>query len=315
MKILYEEKGRHIVITRMEPYWKSKGCFIFSDPSICDVQLSVVRVSKERKIPVVVRIDGIYYDLDTNYKVRNSSISLANSVADGVIYQSNYSKALCEKFLHPRKKGSICRVIYNGVDQSWCGKRVDHKGINIVVISKWRRHKRLKEIISLFLEFIRIVPDSTLHILGKLHDNKKVNHSKIVYYDMVERNEVGKILNLSDFSLHLSKRDSCPNSVVECIGAGVPVITSDKCGGATEMCLMTKGCVVCKGDFDNDFQPNYPYREEFNILTPELRENILEFMVEISKDKRTVELPIQLTAEYMAQQYIDIMEEVRIDGR
>lgn len=310
MKIYYAEKRRHLVINRMEPHWNSKGHFIFDNPSKCDMQLSFIKISEKSKLPVVLRIDGIYYDLDTDYKVKNIPISIGNSIADGIIYQSNYSKTLCEKFLAPRKKGSICNVIYNGTDPNWCGERKEHEGTNVVVVSKWRRHKRLKEIIELFLEFLKIVPDSTLHILGKLHDNKKVTHSRIVYYGMVDRDKVGSILSISDFTVHLSKRDSCPNSVVECIGAGVPVITTNKCGGSTEMCKMTKGCIVCNQDVDNDFQPNYPYREEFNILTPELKENILESMVEISKDKRTVELPTQLTAEYMANQYIEIMNKL-----
>ena len=321
MKIYLERKKHHIIISRMTPHWNSNNHSIsdaikrsVTNKGRCNVQLSFVRIRERKGLPIVLRIDGIYYDLDEDFTSRNSEISLSNSIADGVIYQSNYSKTLCEKFLTPRKKGSLCRVIYNGIDLNWCGERKQHDGINIVVSGKWRRHKRLKEIISLFLEFLKIVPNSTLHILGKLHDNKEVKHPRIIYYGMVDRTIVGQVLNISDFSLHLSKRDSCPNSVVECIGAGIPTITTDKCGGATEMCSMVDGCVVCSGDFDNDFQPNYPYREEFNILTPELKENILKFMVEISKDKRTVQLPEQLTARYMAGEYIKVMEGV-VDGR
>jgi len=311
MKIFLDrKKSGHIAIDRMIPHWKSNDHLVYNDPSGCDVQLCLVRVESMNKLPIALRIDGIYYDLDIDYENRNSSISTANSLADAVIYQSEYSKKLCDVFLRPRKKKCIPKVIYNGVDPGWCGVKKKHDGINIIVISKWRRLKRLKEIIDLFLEFVKQVPDSKLHILGKLHDNKPVKHNKIIYYGMVERNVVGNILNISDFSLHLCKRDSCPNSVVETIGAKVPVITSNKCGGASEICFMTKGCIVCDGDIDNDFQPDHPYREEYNVLTPELYNNILQSMIMISKDKREVDIPEQLTARYMADSYIDIMEKI-----
>ena len=294
----------------MQPYWEAARHILSDTPKGCDVQLSLIRIEKNNRLPIVLRIDGIYYDLDTNYKARNASISISNSAADGVVYQSNYSKELCDRFLSPRKKGSIYKVVYNGIDPVWSGERKGHDGINVVVISKWRRLKRLKEIIDLFLEFLKIVPDSTLHVLGKLHDNKPVKHTKIIYYGMVDRSVVGNILTTADFSLHLCKRDSCPNSVVETISAGVPVITTNKCGGATEVCSMTEGCIVCDGDFDNDFKPEYPYRDSYNILTPELYNNLLQSMLTISKDKRSVKLPKQLTAKYMAESYIDVMKQV-----
>jgi glycosyltransferase involved in cell wall biosynthesis len=311
VKIFNEHTNKHIVVERMEPYFNSKGHFILDSPKGCDVQLSIIRIEKNNNLPIVLRIDGIYYDLDTDYKKRNLAISTSNSIADAVIYQSNYSERICERFLNSRKRGAISKVIYNGVDSDWCGERKKHEGINIIVISKWRRLKRLKEIIDLFLDFLKIVPDSTLHILGKLHDNKPVKHNKIIYYGMVSREVVGSILNIADFSIHLCKRDSCPNSVVETIAAGVPVITTNKCGGTTEICSITEGCMVCNGDFDNDFKPDYPYRDSYNILTPELYNNILQSMVMISRDKRLVKLPEQLTAKYMTDSYIDVMEMVK----
>jgi len=311
MKIYLERKNRHIVMDRMIPHLNSRGHFISDSSKGCDVQLSFIRIEKDNGLPIIVRIDGIYYNLDENYKARNSEISLAHSQADGVVYQSNYSKSLCEKFLSARKKGAISKVVYNGIDPNWCGERKAHDGINIIVISKWRRLKRLKEIIDLFLDFLKVEPNSTLHVLGKLHDNKPVKHDKIVYYGMVDRKIVGDVLNIADFSLHLCKRDSCPNSVIETIAAEVPVITTNKCGGATEICSMTEGCIVCDGDFDSDFLPARPYSEEFNIITPQLRENIISAMIKLSRDKVVCKLPDRLTARFMAESYIDIMEKVR----
>ena len=82
------------------------------------------------------------------------------------------------------------------------------------------------------------------------------------------------VFRLSDVSIQLSKKDSCPNSVVETIGAGIPTITTNTCGGATEMCNLTAGCMVVDGDgLYEDTEPCKPYSDSYNIVSEKL-ENI-----------------------------------------
>lgn len=311
--ILLDNCINHITISRMLPYWNMMGYKITTNENNkYDVMLSYVRFGIKSTKPKILRLDGIYYNTEDNYQMRNLDISRSHSVADGIIYQSEYSKKLILSLLAKSKNNSINSVIYNGIDTKWYKQFKKHDDFNIIITGKHRRHKRLKEIIDLFLEFNLKNKKSNLHIFGKLHDNREIKHPNIKYYGHVDRNEMLDILSISDLSIHLSKRDSCPNSVVEYIGAGIPTITTNNCGGATEMCKLTKGCIIVDGDGDyNDIKPVPHYSESWNILNTDLKHNILKSMKEIEKDRRRVVLPEQLTAEYTAKKYIQLMEEIR----
>lgn len=309
MNIYGDNISGHVLMERVTPYLNKQGHRVYTAPQGCNVQLSFVRTGWRGNLPIVQRIDGIYSDQATDYNGRNAAISSTHSIAHGVIYQSDYSRRLCEMMLTPRNKSAKVSVIYNGIEPDWCGSHIDQDRVDIVILGKHRRHKRLKEIVDIFIKYNKVVENSVLHVFGLMHDNKPVNHPCIKYYGHVARDKMFGVLRTARFSLHLSKRDSCPNSVLETISAGIPVITTSECGGATEMAAMTPGCVICPGDFDT-MGPYYPYRDESNVITPELEHNILDAMMAITEDRRRVELPEQLTAKYCADAYIKIMESV-----
>lgn len=302
-----------MLIQRMEPIISKMGhSFSRDTQKNCNVYLAFIRISDKTNLPTAVRIDGIYYDIAKDYKNKNVGISQAHSSANAIIYQSSFSQKMCEKYLTPRRKGSIIKVIHNGIQLSPINKvgKINDE-IDIVVLSKWRRHKRLKEIIEIFLQFQKSYKNSTLHILGKLHDNSQVNHKKIKYYGMLSNNEVFNVLKKSDLTLHLSKRDSCPNSVVECISLGIPVISTNNCGGATEICLKTDGCIVCPGDGDiNDLKPCYPYSEDWNIIDYKLRNCILTSMNNIVSNRIRCKPPETISIEYCCEQYLKVLKEI-----
>lgn len=286
------------------------GCKISHDITGCDVTIGFVHLINGIGLPSVLRLDGIYYDADTNYNSRNSGISQAHAVADAIIYQSEYSKRMCERYLTPSKKSAKKFIIYNGVSKDWCGLHKKIEGDHIIVSAKWRRHKRLKETIDLFKEYVKHFPKATLHIFGLLHDNKIIKHPNILYYGHVDRKDFAYHHSIADFTIHLSKKDACPNSVVEAIGAGIPVITTDACGGSTEMCQMTEGCIIVPGE-DKSIEPCYPYRDSYNVISPKVQEGLLDAMIELTEEKRRVVLPEQLTAEYMAEKYMEVFKSIK----
>jgi len=305
LKIFVDNGRTHILTERMIPFIGNNR-FYFEKPIGCDVQLSFVRIGVNSKLPKVQRIDGIYYDSDTDFNRQNDSISKSHQIADAVIYQSNYSKMLCEKLLSKRRTNKAF-VIYNGIDPDYTYE--PKSSINIIVLGKHRRHKRLKEIIDVFLAFNSIVNNSFLHIYGLLHDNKPVVNKNIIYYGMVDRKNID--FKSFDMSIHLSKRDSCPNSVVECIGHGIPVITTNNCGGATEMCKMTDGCIIVDGDGDYySTNPVPHYRDSWNILSKDVFDGIVNAMLTISKNRPRVILPEQLNIRYTTKRYLEALKSV-----
>lgn len=310
MKI-YIDGSKRAAVSRMFSVWEQLGHSIVSNIKEAEVQLSVVRISKSSNIPIVLRLDGIYYDRADNYNKRNALISKSHKRADAVVYQSHLSKSMCEKYLG--KRNGIYDVIYNGVNpDEWKGFE-KHNNINIVSCSKWRRHKRLPEMIEVFDAFLKMYPTAKLHILGPMKKGARViKHKNVIYHNPNQKigfEEIRKIYKSCDIYLHLSKKDSCPSSVVESIAAGIPVVTSNACGGATEMCSLTPGSYIVYGDNDS-LEPDYIYRDPYNALPKVLKNGIVKQMVELAWNKNRVKLPEELHIEYTAKKYIEIMEKL-----
>lgn len=305
MNIFLDSK-KHIQIQRLESLFNQKDSYIFRNPNNCDIQLSLVYIRHKTKLPLAVRLDGIYYDLAIHYKSKNKNISKSHSAANGIIYQSYSCMKMCEKFLTPRHTKNY-DIIYNGIDPNWAGDFIEHDGINIVTSAKWRRFKRLQEIIEIFLNFNKIIPNSNLHILGHLYDNIQVKNPNIHYYGMVDFKRMADIYKTGDMFIHLAKNDACPKTVTEAIGIGMPVITTEACGGATEMANITNGCIICKGD-PITMEADYVYKDKWNLIPNFLKKRIIKSMLQIADDKRRVKLPKELHIKTTAEKYLSVME-------
>jgi glycosyltransferase involved in cell wall biosynthesis len=289
MKVFLHNYVGHATFQRQAPYWKKFGVKVVKDPKKADIHLVNVRGTPMGK-PMVQRLDGIYYDSDTPYNNRNTAISATHAFAAGIIYQSEYCKEAGEYYLKKRKGPH--RVIYNGIEPDWAGPREPSKHPTIVVSAKWRRHKRLPEILKLFRGYREFFPKSQLIVMGDLRGSPRPDSEKgVVYLGHISHDKMKGHFRKSWFSVHLSKRDACPNSTVEALGAGVPVITTNACGGGTEMCEMTPGCLIVQGD-DYTIKPVPHYRDKYNKLNKQLHNRILKAMVNITEQgPQTVEMP------------------------
>ena len=303
---IFQDTKRHAMIQRLEPIWTKLGHTLSKDPADCDVQLCFIHIRTKTNLPIVLRLDGVYYDKAINFKAKNRAISKAHRHAKGIIYQSTISKEICERYLAKRTTENYVTV-FNGIEENWGGDAESHEGINIVTTAKWRRWKRLQETINLFLTFLKFCPNSKLHILGRLYGNKKTIHPKIFYYGQVGFDKMKSIYKTADMFIHIARNDWCPKTVTEAIGSGIPVITTDGTGGSAEMCRITSGCIVVPGD-KNSVQPDYPYQDPFNSISAVVKKRLRKAMVQIAKDKRRVLLPKEMNIEYVAQKYLEVLQ-------
>lgn len=315
---IFIDGSKRAAIKRLIPAWKKMGHKVVGSPKEADVQLSVVRIRHKTGIPVVLRIDGVYYDKGRKYKRANSALSRSHRQANAIIYQSNCSKMMCEMYLSKRTT-EIFKVIHNGIDPTGWNNPKKHKHINVMSCSKWRRPKRLPEMIQVFNDFLKYYPNATLHIIGKFKKGgRKLPHPKVVYHGLVDFTKMIEIYKAGDVYLHLCKRDSCPSTVTEAIAAGIPVITTNACGGATEMCNLTEGCEVVEGESES-LEPVFVYKSRnnnFYNFPKHVRKKIMTQMVKIVREKRRVVLPEKLTIKYVAAQYIDVMKEaIKTQGK
>ena len=79
--------GPHWFASKLAAAISKKGHKVTSDNP--DVQLAFVEMTQQIDgVPLVQRLDGIWYNAKTNYKAMNEQIKRTYDVADGVVFQS-----------------------------------------------------------------------------------------------------------------------------------------------------------------------------------------------------------------------------------
>ena len=308
MKI-YPEGSKRAAVSRMFPIWERLGHEIVNSPNNADVQLSIARIANKR-LPTVLRIDGVYYDSGINYEKANKSISDSHKIADAVVYQSNTSMFMCMGYLDNCKPGCNVSVIHNGIDPTGWNAPKKHKNIRVYCSGKWRRPKRLEEIIEVFYMFKNLYPESELHVLGSFKKGgKEIPGNNIIYHEMVNHERMRSLYTKGDVFIHLCKRDSCPSAVIEAMASGMPVVLTDSCGGATEVVGMGRGNEIVEGD-SFTFHPEQIYKDYCHQLIDEIKTKIVGKMHNVIKYGVRAEFPEQLHIDNVAKKYLDVMEGV-----
>jgi glycosyltransferase involved in cell wall biosynthesis len=219
------------------------GVDIVSDPDAADVQIYRVRfpnVNAKTSVKRILRLDGIYFDRANVHK--NAGIAASLAVADGVIYQSEFAKSMCDHFLGKPKTGVPWTIIHNGYYTDLPKREIDHPEIRkydhvVLAVSKWRIFKRLPETIEAFVRAniekscLVIVGDTSKVRLPELPNNVfclgKLNNEAIIPYYQ----------NCSCF-VHISWCDTCPNVVSEAMACGAWPIVGNT-GGSRELVAKT----------------------------------------------------------------------------
>lgn len=253
--------GKGKFITKLSKFLPKYNIEVGNNPlEKYDIALHVINkdnniISKKH----IIRLDGIYFD-STNRSgdAVNISICKHRNKCDGVIYQSKFSEKMCNKYLGEFNGKSI--IIPNGDDpleyESIEGVETSKKAF--LAFSNWHRHKRLPETIEAFLQ--AEVEDSILWVIGKLQDSglreidiKKYEMKKnIIFLGELSHSELSRYLKSSMAYIFLSYVDNCPNSIIEAISAGCPVICGNF-GGTPE--LIDSECgFVCNTDPDGYYE-------------------------------------------------------------
>ena len=198
-----------------------------------DIKLSFIKSQQIIKTePLVLRLDGIYFDPDQDYSLRNSSILRSYKQADGVIFQSEFNRDISFKYFgkHPNHT-----VINNGADMEYMNTinplqhhKIDKFETVWCCAATWRRWKRLKENIKYFLEHSG--PKDCLVVAGHVDVKDSIIHDRIFFVGDIDVQNLYALYKRSKYLVHLARYDSCPNVVVDARAAGCQVICSSIAG-------------------------------------------------------------------------------------
>jgi glycosyltransferase involved in cell wall biosynthesis len=185
---------------------------------------------------VIQRLDGIWFS-PSEFETKNSAIKNLYQSADGVIWQSNFDRGMTSKWWgHPRSG----IVIRNGINAPEIKKfqipaleqlRQQYEML-FVCSANWHPQKRLMTNIDLYRHLRNFYSSAALIVLGS--NPTKVADPHIFYAGSQPHEVCLEIFSASNWMLHTAWLDHCPNTVVEALSQGTPVICSEQ-GGTKEL--------------------------------------------------------------------------------
>ena len=237
-------------------------CITDSNP---DVTLCFTETRGKKSSRLIQRLDGIWFNSDTNYRSMNSNYERTYRMADGVIYQSRFDQELIE-YHFGQHENTI--VINNGSDidlisavEPYNGPFVDGADNVWCCASHFagRHHKRLYENIRYFLEHSG--PKDVMLIAGKI-DRDDFSHPRVIYLGELGISDLMSVYKRSKYFVHLARLDHCPNVVVDARASGCKIICSNL-GGTVEIAGLD--AIVIEED-KWDFKPfNYNQPDQLDF--------------------------------------------------
>tara|TARA_R100001594_G_scaffold101296_1_gene135862 strand:- start:17 stop:922 length:906 start_codon:yes stop_codon:yes gene_type:complete len=255
------------------------------DAHLCFIETAKLKFDK----PMFQRLDGIYFNTASDYKLQNRNIKRTYDLADGVIFQSEFNKQLISKYFGTHSN-SI--VIHNGADLTTIKSapvlQLDRYENLWSCAASWRPHKRLGENIKYFLEHSG--DNDGLIVAGAVSKTEQIKSKKIHYVGNLTQNQLYSLYKKSKYFIHLAWLDHCPNVVVDARACGCQIICSSA-GGTKE--IAGKDATIIK-EPDWDFEPVELYNPPKLDFSNKM-DNIFESEYSMS---------------YVAQKYFDFMRDL-----
>jgi len=264
--------GKSLFCYRLGNELRAQGVEVVCDPNkTVEISLNVIRLTHTKSKIKVLRLNGVYHNSGQDYEKKNANIKRSLQACDAVVYQSNHSCLLCNAFIG---HASVpCTVISNGADPAyWKQFKTTNPIPNhkiVLAVSKWRPHKRLRDIVGSFLmaelegTSLVVIGDISRSGLNEYEKSFYRAHPQLVFTGNINQQQLAYYIKQASLAIHLCWFDACPNSVVELLCAGVPVI-SNNVGGTPELlglCKLDK--LVCRIDEPYNYEPvdlyNPPY--------------------------------------------------------
>ena len=183
-----------------------------------------------------------------------------NLLADYIIYQSEFSKLSCEKFLG--KTSAKTSIIYNGVyiSKIKSNKNITRSNkIKLLTFAKFRRQDQIVPLIEsvklldsrkFSLDIYGSYDNKFQHIFSSLPHNIKMKGKR-------NNEKILKIINEYDIFI-FSDQSACPNSVLEAMAGGLTVVAYGR-GSIEELVKSSYNGEVVKMSNGNQFSDPYPF--------------------------------------------------------
>ena len=189
------------------------------------------RLLNKGKKKIVFRLDGLRKIYAPEAGKADDLLIENLDLADSVVFQSIYSRACFDKLKikYPRSHN----VILNGTDNSIfypSKKRFKFSsGVKLISNSWSVNHNKGFKTIALFSELNQV---EVFHI-GRWPEDIESKSVKLL--GTMGEKEIAQVLRKGQYFLFPSINEACPNTVVEALATGLPVLYNNS-GGTSELC-------------------------------------------------------------------------------
>jgi len=264
-------KIKRLRATFPESWWRYSVVYTLSNtPYLPDVAIWLLR---RRGVPIVHNQDGVFYPawFRGNWQTRNARMARTYHQANYVFYQSEFCRKSAAKFLGDREGPG--EILYNAVDTRHFspGTATPERSprFRFLVTGKIEDHLfyRLESTLRGLAEARRQGLDCSLQIAGWIAETPlararslagKLSLSDVVTFSGPYTQEAAPaIYRKADAYVMTKHNDPCPNTVLEALACGLPVIYSDS-GGVGELVGSCGVALPCEESWD---APKVPVTE------------------------------------------------------
>jgi glycosyltransferase involved in cell wall biosynthesis len=208
--------------------------------------LFALKLLKALRVPIVLNQNGLFYPawFGLNYQTFNIRQTHAYHLADHVFFQSNFCKAAASHFLGERSGPSS--VLHNAVDtQQFTPLSITKPHFfTCLLIGKTPSNLtyrietallalHLSAILGLQIRLVIAGPISSLQYIIDIITLLRIQHL-VDLTGPYSQDHAPLIYAKAHCLLSLTHQDNCPNTVIEAMACGLPVIYSDS-GGVPEL--------------------------------------------------------------------------------
>jgi glycosyltransferase involved in cell wall biosynthesis len=193
--------------------------------------LASLKKIKKDKGAIIQRLDGIYYPQKhgASYQEKNKLIKdIYLNYATKVVFQSQYSKAQCFK-LFGEKDTDDYEIIINGVNEAiFYPSNIltkSPKTFKLVTTGNFRNIDMLEPVIKALDAISKF--DFELNIIGPIVNDKLhaiINRDYINHLGSKDSHQIADLLREHHIFMYSHLNPPCPNSVLEAIASGLPVV-------------------------------------------------------------------------------------------
>jgi len=285
--------------------------------SDCDVVLAVVSAplsvlwqARRRGVPIVQRLDGVYYPAVSGRRWRLNNLPIwvtYRFFANWVIFQSEYSQRMCERFLgQPRCSTSI---IYNGVDLNLFtpdGAAASISSSLLCLLATFWRQSEILPVIAAFDQLRPHLRDTRLVVVGQLappiqHIPK--SRPDVLWMGQLPHHQLPATYRGATLMLSAKLRAPCPNAVLEAMACGLPIACFES-GAHRE--LIGEQAGICVPVDDGGFGP---FPELDGAALAEAGRSILQSRSKFASGARR-RAEQRFSLDHMVERYIMVFRKV-----